>query len=246
MDEPSIYLLRVWLPDRPGALGAVASRLGALRGDVTGLEIVERGGGRVIDEIVVTLPDDVSIDLILREVAADDDVEVEDIRPLERSAYDPQLDVLEAAAILLGAETRDRLAEALAEHVVRAVQLDWACVLERPGGVLASWGDRPNDRWLDGFVAGSPGIDFKPSSPGGSGRPGHHVDPLARADAVDALWTPLPAADAALVVGRDTAIRHRERQRLAALARIADAWFRRLKERDDRRARALHPAGSGA
>ncbi|MEY4175069.1 MAG: hypothetical protein RI900_2234, partial [Actinomycetota bacterium] len=39
------FVVRVWLPDRPGALGQVASRVGAVRGDVVGIEILERGGG---------------------------------------------------------------------------------------------------------------------------------------------------------------------------------------------------------
>ena len=39
-------VIRVWLPDRPGALGAVASRVGAVRGDVIGIDIIERGAGR--------------------------------------------------------------------------------------------------------------------------------------------------------------------------------------------------------
>ena len=52
------YVVRVWLPDRPGALGQVASRIGAVRGDVVGIDILERGAGRAIDELVVELPDD--------------------------------------------------------------------------------------------------------------------------------------------------------------------------------------------
>ena len=48
--------MRVWLPDRPGALGAVASRIGAVRGDLVGVDILERGAGRAIDELVVELP----------------------------------------------------------------------------------------------------------------------------------------------------------------------------------------------
>src|SRR5438874_1656791 len=31
-------LVRVWLPDRPGALGQVASRIGSLRGDIVGVD----------------------------------------------------------------------------------------------------------------------------------------------------------------------------------------------------------------
>ena len=59
------YLVRVWLPDRPGALGQVASRIGAVRGDVVGIEILERGAGRAVDELVVALPEDGLLDLLV-------------------------------------------------------------------------------------------------------------------------------------------------------------------------------------
>ncbi len=225
MDEPRTYLVRVWLPDRPGALAAVAARIGALKGDVLGLEIVERRNGLAIDELVVSIPDGVSVDLIANEVDQVDDVEIEDIRPLDTTNYDPQLDALEAASIILGAGDREELADALCHHVARTVRANWACVVERNGNVLGSWGDRPNDRWLDSFVSGSPPCDTE-----------------GRMPEMDAVWLPLATASAALVVGRDTTIRSRERQRIAALARIADAWFRRLKESSNYEAWMLHPS----
>ncbi|MEM9566640.1 MAG: hypothetical protein AAGA93_28725, partial [Actinomycetota bacterium] len=218
-------LVRVWLPDRPGALAAVAARIGALKGDVLGLEIVERRNGLAIDELVVSIPDGVPVDLIANEVGQVDDAEVEDIRPLEDSTYDPQLDALEAAAIILGAGSREELGQALCEHVGRTVRANWACVLESDGTVFGSWGDRPNDRWLDSFVSGSPPCDTP-----------------ARMPEMDTVWLPLPVASAALIVGRDTAIRARERHRIAALARIADAWFRRLKESANYEAWMFHPS----
>ncbi|MEM9655869.1 MAG: hypothetical protein AAGA65_27540 [Actinomycetota bacterium] len=235
MDTHITYLVRIWLPDRPGALGAVASRFGALRGDVTGLEIVERGGGQAIDELVVSLPADVPIDLIVREISSVEEVEVEDIRRLDGSSYDPQLDVLEAAAIVLGAENRDELADALSEHVCRAIHASWACVMLADGPIVGAWGDCPNERWLHGFVTGSPSAA------------GSETDVRSTADgggqlAMDTIWIPLPAAGASRVVGRDGVFRARERQRLAALARIADAWFRRMKERSDWEALFFHPS----
>ena len=71
------FVVRVWLPDRPGALGQVASRIGAVHGDVTAIDILDRGGGRVIDELVVALPEDVSVDLLAKEINAVDGVSVE-------------------------------------------------------------------------------------------------------------------------------------------------------------------------
>ena len=85
------FVVRVWLPDRPGALGQVASRIGAVRGDVIGIEILERGGGRAIDELVVALPDDGLIDLLVAEIAQVDGVDVEEVQPVDGDDHDPQL-----------------------------------------------------------------------------------------------------------------------------------------------------------
>lgn len=228
------YLVRLWLPDRPGALGAVASRFGALKGDVIALEIIDRAAGLAIDELVVSLPGDLPVDLVVKELSAEEGVEVEDVRPLGGLSYDPQLEALEVASIMLGAESREELADSLCLHVCRAVRSSWACVVDRQGGVVASSGDRPNDLWLDSFMSGSPAVTGE-------------VDDVDRLSVMDAVWVPLPAAGAALVAGRDgvsdaTAIRARERQRLAALARIADAWFHRLAERSRYEAWARHPS----
>ena len=225
MDETITYLVRLWLPDRPGALGAVAARFGALKGDVVALEIVERRHGLAVDELVVSMPADIPVDLITSEVTQVDDVLVEDIRELDASHYDPQLDALEAAAIILGASDAGELADALCVHVARCTRAAWACVLDADGTVLGSWGDRPNDTWLDSFVSGSPPCDAP-----------------VRMPEMDTVWLPLPAVKAALIVGRDTAVRARERQRMAALARIADAWFRRLREASNYEAWMFHPS----
>ena len=74
------YVVRVWVPDRPGALGAVASRIGAVRGDLVGVEILERGAGRAIDELVVELPRADLLDLMISEVNEVAGVDVEDVR----------------------------------------------------------------------------------------------------------------------------------------------------------------------
>ena len=51
-------LVRVWLPDRPGALGQVASRIGSLRGDIVGVDVLECDGGVAIDEFALNLADE--------------------------------------------------------------------------------------------------------------------------------------------------------------------------------------------
>ena len=102
------YLVRAWIPDRPGALGQVASRIGGVRSDVVAIEILERGGGRAVDEIVVELPDASRLDMLIREINEVDGVDVEDVRLLVGGHVDPGLDALDAAAQLVAAATGPR------------------------------------------------------------------------------------------------------------------------------------------
>jgi hypothetical protein len=46
------YVVRIALPDRPGALGLVASRIGAVGGDIVAINILDRNGGQAVDEFV--------------------------------------------------------------------------------------------------------------------------------------------------------------------------------------------------
>ncbi|MDO5535151.1 MAG: ACT domain-containing protein [Propionibacteriaceae bacterium] len=71
-----MYLLRVALPDRPGALGAVASALGAVGADINAVEIVERGDQVVIDDFMLAIPADVQPDVLVSGCAQVPGVEV--------------------------------------------------------------------------------------------------------------------------------------------------------------------------
>lgn len=50
------YLLRVRLPDHPGALGALALALGDIGADIESLVVVDHADGEAIDDLVVALP----------------------------------------------------------------------------------------------------------------------------------------------------------------------------------------------
>ena len=224
----STWIVRVWLPDRPGALGQVASRIGAVRGDVVGIDILERGAGRAIDELAVELPDDELVGLLVQEIGQVDGVDVEDVRRAADALHDPRLDALETAAMLVGASSTPELLDALCVHGARTLGAEWAVVVDaEQAEVLASMGAPPAPAWLAAFVAGSrssaavAGVDSGPD---------------------DVVWAPLPGAGLALVVGRNgTAFRARERRQGAALARIVDTRFRELAATASR---AAHPAGA--
>ena len=218
------YVLRLWMPDRPGALGAVASRIGAVRGDVVGIEILERGAGRAIDELVVELPDADLLPLLVREVGQVDGVDVEDVRPAPDLLHDPGLDALVAAARLVAAMSPDELVDEVVALAGRDFEADWVVLLDGDGpAVAAASGGHPPVEWLAAFTNGSAHV-----------RPGVGPD--------DVSWAALPAAGLSLLLGRQgRPFRARERHQVEALADIADARWAELAWRD---ARASHPSSA--
>lgn len=220
------YIVRMWLPDRPGALGQVASRIGAVRGEIVGIDILERGAGRAIDELVVQLPVGSPTALLVHEIQQVDGVDVEEVRAVADALRDPRLDALETAAILVGASDADELVEAVVTHAKRVIGAQWSTVIALDGGeILAEEGLLPPTPWLLAFLAGSQ--ESARMAGGGSG-------------ADDIVWSPMPSSGLALVLGRDgTAYRARERRQLAALARIVDT---RLREIVRQQARVRHPS----
>jgi hypothetical protein len=212
------YVVRVWLPDRPGALGQVASRIGAVRGDVIGIEIIERGGGRAIDELVVRLPDPELLDLLVSEVKAVDGAAVEDVRPAPGAPGDPRLDALEAAADLVAAGTVPELLDALVGRAAEELGAGWVALVDgATRSVTSSTGPVPPLPWLLAFLEGS-----RSSAAVAAGDAG--PDELACAE--------LAAADVWVVVGRPgRSLRPRERRLLGALARLGDARWAELARR---------------
>ena len=207
------FVVRVWVPDRPGALGQVASRIGAVRGDVVGIDILERGAGRAIDELVVELPDPGLVSLLLAEIDQVDGVDVEDVRPAPAELADPRLDALQTAAVLVAAPSDAELLTVLVGHARRDFGAEWAVVVDLGERVLlASHGAPPPPSWLVAFVAGS-----RSSAAVCAGECGPD----------DVAWAGLagPAgSELALVLGRQgRPFRARERHQLAALAGIAES-----------------------
>jgi hypothetical protein len=224
----ALYIVRVWVPDRPGALGAVASRIGAVRGDLVGIDILERGAGRAIDELVVDLPSESLVQLLISEISQVDGVDVEDVRRANDALADPRLDALETAANLVSQSAIEPLLKSLARSSVRDFQSDWAGIVEPdlPDHVV-SVGSVPPGEWLQAFLAGSR-ASVTP-------RPGE-VAPD------DVAWADMDAAGLVLILGRQgRPFRVRERRQLTALARIVDS---RWAELTARAGRMVHPSAS--
>jgi hypothetical protein len=200
------FVVRVWLPDRPGALGQVAGRIGAVHGDVVGIEILERGGGSAIDELTVSLPDGSLVDLLVNEIRQVDGVAVEDVRPVAPDRPEGAMAALQTVERIVAASPGERAAAACS--AVRAlVDGDWAVVVQLPDGVtVGSCGTPPDPDWLAAFLVGSEHLGN-----------GHDHTPG------DLVWTRLPRRSMALASGRSGRVFHaRERQEVHVIGRILD------------------------
>lgn len=217
--------MRIWLADRPGALGEVASTIGQEGGDLVGIDILERGDGRVIDELTIEVADDDAVPSLLKAVANIDGVDVEDIRSVIAGLPHPLIDPLEVAANVLHGQNVDELFSAFVSGVGTTFSA-WAAVVDPDGPVvLARSPGAPADPWLGAFVTGT-----RLATP----------EPGAAGAANDVAWAALEVSGLELLVGRTgRPFRARERRQLATLSRVADHRWRELVTREGMR---VHPA----
>jgi hypothetical protein len=246
------YLVQVRLADRPGALGAVASRIGAVQGDVAGVEVVEQVGGKAVDEFVVELPDELLVELLVSEIEQVDGTVVEYMRRLPGPRR-RRLDAAYDAALCLArqASSEDLLAE-LAVLSVRELEAAWAAVVEvdgGAGGVLFGHGRLPARPWLVAYAAG-----LRAAPEGGPGPemaaaplppcPGRAFGAAEGGPGPEMAAARLENFDLVLVAGRPGwPFRPGERHRLAALATLADARWSDLARRTPHPAGAASPVG---
>jgi hypothetical protein len=71
--------LRVALPDRPGSLGQVARTLGVLGADIVSVVVLERVGGRAVDDFTVVWPASSAVDRVLDGLTAIPGVRVDGV-----------------------------------------------------------------------------------------------------------------------------------------------------------------------
>lgn len=214
VDRVETFVVRVWLPDRPGALGQVASRIGAVRGDVIGIDILERGGGRAVDDLVVSLPDGSVIDLLVAEISQVDGVAVEDVRRVASDRPDAGLVALDMAARLAEAPADNRLT-GLCRDLADLLDGGWVVALDIASELaVVTEGAAPETAWIAAFVNGSRHLST--------------ADQEATAPD-DLAWAHLLNADITVAIGRAGRPFHtRERQQLALLCRVADALLGRI------------------
>jgi hypothetical protein len=129
--------LRVRLPDRPGSLGQVARTLGVTGADIVQMVVLERVGGRAVDDFTVIWPAAAPADRILAGLAAIPGVAVEGVW---RSVGSPAIGGADAELVgQVAANPADGVAT-LVDAVPGLLSADWAAALVVPAD-WASGGD---------------------------------------------------------------------------------------------------------
>ena len=133
------HLLRLVVPDRPGILGAVATALGTAGIDIVSVDVLERGRGLAVDDIVVDLPPDRLPDSLITVAQAVPGVQVESLRPFHGPLdTHRELELLEALARAAGGTA----VKLLAAELPRVFHSGWSVVLsgtaDGPCEVLAA------------------------------------------------------------------------------------------------------------
>ena len=224
------YVLRVWLADRPGSLGTLATRIGEVGADLVGIDILERDGARAVDELTVDVSDGLTAGLLVDAVGSLSGVDVEDVREIVSRSPHPASDVLDVAVSLTEGASCSELEAALVRGVCSVFSCDWAAAVDLPTGgpvIVATAGAPPAAEWLAVFVAGASAGQTMRSD-------GELAGPR------DLAWASLGSAELIVVAGRDgPPFRSRERRQLQQLCRIADGRWRDLALASRR---ATHPA----
>jgi hypothetical protein len=196
-----------------------------VRGDIVGVDVLERGTEVAVDEFAVDLPDVELVPTLVREVEEVDGVSVEEVRVVGHFP-DARLDALESAAALCAATTVDELRATLVAQTHREFLADWTAMLEGAQLLAHAGDDVPSTDVLEALVTGTSASTLV--SDGVTG-----PDDLAVAS--------FAAHDAALLLGRaGHPLRRRERGQLLALVRIADRAWELLADYNMSRAQDRH------
>jgi hypothetical protein len=210
--SPLHVVVRVLLPDRPGALGLVASRIAAAQGDIVSVDVLERSGAVAVDEFRVDLPNADLVALLIREIEAVEGAAVEEAREVD-AFPDPLIDAISSAEVLVAAADQHELFDALARVVLSEFAAEWAA-LAVPDAVAATAGTCPESPQLMALRAG---VVASPAVASGEAGP------------ADLLVAPLSGLDATLLVSRTgRPFRQVERAQCCGLARIADQLALRM------------------
>ncbi len=154
--------VRVTLPDRPGALGQVARTLGVAGADIVQVVVLERLGGRAVDDFTVVWPGASRVERLLAGLAAIPGVQVDGVwraigAPVS-GGHDAELLAQVAANPVDGLAT-------LVDAMPGLLAADWAAAAVVPADWAARSGHGPRHLPADHAYAADPDAGDSPDYP---------------------------------------------------------------------------------
>jgi hypothetical protein len=140
------FLLRVELPDVPGSLGRLASAIGEAGGDISAIEIIEKGlDGVAVDDVLLETMPGALPDAIVSTCTA-----LEGVRVLWISRYAAGGNLfLDLEAVEELTAHPDRTVDRLVDLLPVVFRCDWGARVHRSGGLLhASEAAPPEVPWV--------------------------------------------------------------------------------------------------
>src|SRR6185437_5025174 len=210
--------VRLWLPDEPGMLAAVASRISGIRGNVVGLEVLERSGTVAVDELMVELPVDTAdgadgVDELCRALQGIDGAGIEQVRSVPAGTEERGVQVVAAAVAILETANPSASLSALVGLAGDLFEVEWSAVVDvATGTVLQCTGEPPKVDWLLAFVSGARNATPSGGSSGSGVMAGEMVD-----------------AGLALCIGRPVPFRRREHREFEMLVTVTDRMCRSVR-----------------
>ena len=207
------FSVRIWLPDQPGMLATVATRIASVGGDVTGLEVLERAGGVAVDEFLVELPESELADKLCRQLSAIPGVGIEEMRPLASQTEERGLQVIAAAVAILETANASASLAALVGLTSDLFDVQWSALIDMGSETyLQCIGEVPAVEWLVSFISAT-----------------RSADPGVDTTGCGVMAAELEEVGLSLCIGRPVAFRRREQRELDMLVRVADRMCRPLR-----------------
>ena len=182
------YQLRVQLEDRPGSLGSLAVALGSVGADILSLDVVERGAGYAIDDLVVELPPGAMPDTLITAAEHIKGVYVDSVRP-HTGLLEAHRE-LELVDHIAAANSRHDKLQVLADEAPKVLRVGWCTVVRSDG----------SEAGVERVVGSSGAPETQAAS--APWLPLQHAEALdATADWVPQIWRDIDMALAAAPLG---------------------------------------------
>jgi hypothetical protein len=118
--------LRVSLADRPGALAALTRALAAAGANVVSVSVLQREGGRAVDDLLLDWPFNRPWDGVVRAVEGCQGARLQGLRHIAATETHPEADVVQQVI-----RQPHRAMEVLVDILPSALLADWAAVTDR-------------------------------------------------------------------------------------------------------------------